>query len=401
MNLKNLYQNEYSFEEKINENFFKLESFSTLSIKEKTISSTSNDVIDDVLYLIDENDDELFKDKKNQVCCHNANIGWFFYTPKEGNIAYLQSEVKFIYYDGEQWKDFNINSGNNTVIAENGEIDISQFLLKNQNLNDLLNSQTARNNLNVYSKNEVYKKDEIDDKLQNLNVDIDTYTKSEIDNKIINIQSGGTDIDLSDYLNKNQNLSDLNNKVVARSNLSVYSKDEIDEKINNINQNTTTNTNNGSAKNLVGDYKMSAQKQDHDNWYICDGRELSRNEYPELFSVIGTDCGVGNGTTTFNLPDFRDKTMWGANGNLNQSLQSGLPNITGEISSLLGDNSVSEDVDGCLKSVNNTESVRKYGGGNGSAKIVSFDASKSNDIYGKSTIVQPPALCVNVFICVK
>ena len=215
MNLKNLYQNEYSFEEKINENFFKLESFSTLSIKEKTISSTSNDVIDDVLYLIDENDDELFKDKKNQVCCHNANIGWFFYTPKEGNIAYLQSEVKFIYYDGEQWKDFNINSGNNTVIAENGEIDISQFLLKNQNLNDLLNSQTARNNLNVYSKNEVYKKDEIDDKLQNLNVDIDTYTKSEIDNKIINIQSGGTDIDLSDYLNKNQNLSDLNNKVVA------------------------------------------------------------------------------------------------------------------------------------------------------------------------------------------
>lgn len=35
------------------------------------------------------------------------------------------------------------------------------------------------------------------------------------------------------------------------------------------------------------------------------GQELSRSEYADLFAVIGTSAGVGNGTTTFNLPDYR------------------------------------------------------------------------------------------------
>ena len=34
-------------------------------------------------------------------------------------------------------------------------------------------------------------------------------------------------------------------------------------------------------------------------------------------------------------------------------------------------------------------------------KVMEFDASKSNAIYGNSTIVQPPAVCVNIFILMK
>lgn len=35
------------------------------------------------------------------------------------------------------------------------------------------------------------------------------------------------------------------------------------------------------------------------------GQEVSRTTYAELFAVIGTTAGVGNGSTTFNLPDYR------------------------------------------------------------------------------------------------
>jgi microcystin-dependent protein len=40
-------------------------------------------------------------------------------------------------------------------------------------------------------------------------------------------------------------------------------------------------------------------------WVLCDGRSLNRDEYRELFNVIGTAHGNGNGSTTFNAPDYR------------------------------------------------------------------------------------------------
>lgn len=45
-----------------------------------------------------------------------------------------------------------------------------------------------------------------------------------------------------------------------------------------------------------------------DNFMFCRGQELSRTEYSDLYKIIGTTYGIGNGTTTFNLPDFRDRT---------------------------------------------------------------------------------------------
>ncbi|MGP9788950.1 phage tail protein [Roseinatronobacter sp. NSM] len=40
-------------------------------------------------------------------------------------------------------------------------------------------------------------------------------------------------------------------------------------------------------------------------WLVCDGSQQSRSEHADLFAAIGTTFGPGNGTTTFNLPDFR------------------------------------------------------------------------------------------------
>jgi len=42
-------------------------------------------------------------------------------------------------------------------------------------------------------------------------------------------------------------------------------------------------------------------------WLMCDGRAVSRTVYASLFSSIGTSYGSGDGSTTFNLPDFRGR----------------------------------------------------------------------------------------------
>lgn len=46
-------------------------------------------------------------------------------------------------------------------------------------------------------------------------------------------------------------------------------------------------------------------------WLLCDGRAVSRTEYAELFKAIGTKHGSGDGSTTFNLPNPKGRTLVG------------------------------------------------------------------------------------------
>lgn len=51
-------------------------------------------------------------------------------------------------------------------------------------------------------------------------------------------------------------------------------------------------------------------------WLNCDGTAVSRATYADLFGVVGTAYGAGNGSTTFNLPDLRLKFPRGIGGGL-------------------------------------------------------------------------------------
>ena len=46
-------------------------------------------------------------------------------------------------------------------------------------------------------------------------------------------------------------------------------------------------------------------------YLICDGRAISRTDYADLFMMIGTSHGIGDGSTTFNLPDYRGNFLRG------------------------------------------------------------------------------------------
>lgn len=58
-----------------------------------------------------------------------------------------------------------------------------------------------------------------------------------------------------------------------------------------------------------GDVKVAAYSVPSAGWLLCDGVPVSRATYAALFARIGTTYGVGDGSTTFNLPDGRGRSM--------------------------------------------------------------------------------------------
>lgn len=118
-------------------------------------------------------------------------------------------------------------------------------------------------------------------------------------------------------------------------------------------------------------------------YLLCNGATVSRTTYANLFSIIGTKFGAGDGTSTFKLPDFRNRVFWGASGNLMSVIAAGLPDHSHTIVTY------GEMVTGAGNWADRWTYTRASETGM---------ASASNNIYGKSTTVQPPAIAVNIFI---
>jgi len=47
------------------------------------------------------------------------------------------------------------------------------------------------------------------------------------------------------------------------------------------------------------------------NWLFLFGQAISRTTYADLFAIYGTTYGIGDGSTTFNLPDLRGRVIAG------------------------------------------------------------------------------------------
>ena len=47
-------------------------------------------------------------------------------------------------------------------------------------------------------------------------------------------------------------------------------------------------------------------------WLMCEGQAVSRTTYADLYSILGTTFGVGDGVSTFNIPDTRGIFVKGA-----------------------------------------------------------------------------------------
>ena len=70
--------------------------------------------------------------------------------------------------------------------------------------------------------------------------------------------------------------------------------------------------NDSSILNPTGSIIMYGAASAPGGYYLCEGAAISRSTYSALFAVIGTTYGTGDGSTTFNVPDFRDRAPYGA-----------------------------------------------------------------------------------------
>ena len=113
-----------------------------------------------------------------------------------------------------------------------------------------------------------------------------------------------------------------------------------------------------------------------------------------MFAIYGTTYGAGDGSTTFNLPDFRNRTIWGANSF--GYIEAGLPDITGTIYNVAGGADLRPTANGAFTVSDSGYTQFGFGGRGCLDADVSINASKSNSIYGKSSTVQPPAIKVRV-----
>ena len=63
---------------------------------------------------------------------------------------------------------------------------------------------------------------------------------------------------------------------------------------------------------ISGEIRMFGGSSAPTDFLLCDGSAVSRTTYADLFAVIGTTYGAGDGSTTFNVPDLRTKVPVGA-----------------------------------------------------------------------------------------
>lgn len=67
--------------------------------------------------------------------------------------------------------------------------------------------------------------------------------------------------------------------------------------------------------NMTAATSVPADPDGVTRWMLCQGQAVSRTTYSRLFALIGTAFGSGDGSTTFNLPDFRNNFPVGAGSN--------------------------------------------------------------------------------------
>ena len=135
-------------------------------------------------------------------------------------------------------------------------------------------------------------------------------------------------------------------------------------------------------------------------YLLCDGSALSRTVYAELFDAIGTAWGEGDGSTTFNLPDLTDKTVWGGDSEaVGGYKEAGLPNVTGQFRGLYPSSGSDDSTYGSFSF--NGWGGNYLSGTSGSPReaAINFNAARSNAIFGKTTTVQPPAAVIQ--FCIK
>jgi microcystin-dependent protein len=159
----------------------------------------------------------------------------------------------------------------------------------------------------------------------------------------------------------------------------------ISEALNNKADLDLHNLNNEGKKSvtLTGMVMAFAGTTAPSGWLKCDGSAISRATYAKLFAAIGGLYGTGDGSTTFNLPDLNGRVPFGMFGEyIGKSTNGVLPNITGNINGISEEFAQMGTASGAFRKENNITQNTPTFSGDGNSGVISFNASRSNSIYG-------------------
>lgn len=120
-----------------------------------------------------------------------------------------------------------------------------------------------------------------------------------------------------------------------------------------------------------------------EGYLICDGSAISRTTYANLFAVIGTLYGSGDGNSTFNIPNVVGRFLKGGTAGIINT--ESLPNITGDFYGLQYPKQNPSGAFGTQYLSNVYKAPNADNGGVG----VAFNASLSSATYQNNAKVQP------------
>lgn len=134
-------------------------------------------------------------------------------------------------------------------------------------------------------------------------------------------------------------------------------------------------------------------------YLACNGAAISRTTYADLFAVIGITYGSGDGSTTFNLPNFENNSFMEFSGTVGKAKRAGLPNIKGSMRGLFGTGDISETFyTGAFES--GTAGTQRMGTAGAVIDCqVYFNAAKISNVYSNDiNTVQPKSVTVRAII---
>ena len=116
----------------------------------------------------------------------------------------------------------------------------------------------------------------------------------------------------------------------------------------------------------------------------CDGSAVSRSTYADLFAIVGTTYGSGDGSTTFNVPDLQDNVAVGKSGTKNLASTGGANTVssTGNVGGSTANATLSTAQ---LASHNHPTNLKQEGGGGAQYTLAPRYISPSNFDFVGST----------------
>lgn len=128
----------------------------------------------------------------------------------------------------------------------------------------------------------------------------------------------------------------------------------------------------------------------------CNGAGVRATTYANLYAVIGNT--YGGDSTTFNLPQIEDNRFLEFSSARGTKHNAGLPNITGSYPRCPHEENLYQEPTGAFGMAGPSPEIPGTSSESSNTRGLSFDASRSNSIYGGSTTVQPKSLTVRAII---